>query len=167
MTEKTDLHTIALRFMRGHEDAAAFLTLLFSVFHTWDDIEDGDKPLTLRDVHEMMFMALVVIPRNRFYQQHFQELSAVVETAILNWHAANAMERGGNQRDLEIAFISRSDYINIAIKCAALVGGYEWAVSVAPEMRRFWHAEGFDKYRENLALQFAQEKESVHVLRQC
>lgn len=164
MSTTQNVEALFLSAMKQDEDAVAFLMVLFSIFHTWDDLEDRDKFVGRQGLDEMMFMALVVLPRNAFYQRNFQALSPLVETAIYNWHVANQMERDGSDEDKHIAFIIRSDYCNIAIKCAAIVGGYSWALEVSPELRRHWHREGFDGYLSNLAAQFENEKEIGHVL---
>lgn len=141
--------------LKGHKDAVAFLSVLFHVFHVWDDLIDKDKPLHDDQISDAFFMALVVLPRNRFYQDHFAELNALVDSAITNWRAANSMERTESDDDKRIAFITRSNYCNVAITAARIVGGHQWAVEVAPLMRRYWHREGYDQYLKNLAAERA------------
>lgn len=150
--------------LQGHANAMAFCTVLFHVLHVWDDLEDRDKPISRDELDRAMYAALVVLPGNPFYQAHFRELNLLLEVAIQNWHAANEMERRGSEQDKHIAFITRSSYCDLAIACARLVGGYEWARRVTPMLRRFWHAEGFEGYLQNLEKQFATEKELGHVL---
>lgn len=145
--------------LKGHRDAVAFAVILCSILHLWDDLEDRDKLVDREDVNQAMYAALVVLPRNAFYQANFAELNALLDSSILNWHAANEMERNGDAEDRHISFIIRSAYCNIVIAAARIVGGYEWARSVTPMLRRFWHKEGFEGYLRNLELQFAREKE--------
>ncbi len=150
--------------LKGHRDAVAFATILCGILHLWDDLEDRDKPIAREDIHTAMYSALVVLPRNAFYQDHFAELNPLVDSAIINWHTANIFERQGDDADKHIAFIIRSAYCNIVLAAARIVGGYQWVRSVAPALRRFWHKEGFEGYLSNLAKQFATEKELGHVL---
>lgn len=165
ITESTTPEEFFRYILKDHSDAVALLVLMFSVLHTWDDIADGDKPIALADVHQMMYLALVVIPRNAFYRDHFTELNVLLESAITNWHAANELEHGGSDDDKRIAFVIRSNYCNVALAAARIVGGHEWAKSVAPTIRRFWHREGYFTYLKNLSDQLDSEKESVNVLR--
>lgn len=137
--------------LKGHEDAVAFVTVLFHVFHVWDDLIDKDKPLHDDQISDAFVMALVVLPRNSFYRENFSELNAMVDSAITNWRASNAMEKTDSDDDKRIAFITRSNYCNIAITAARIVGGHQWAVEVAPLMRRYWHREGYEQYLKNLA----------------
>lgn len=150
--------------LKGNQEAIAFATVMCGILHLWDDLEDRDKRIAREDINRAMYAALVVLPRNTFYQQHFEELNAMVSAAILSWHTANWFEREGTEEDRHVSFVIRSDYCHIVLTAARLVGGYEWARSIAPAMRRFWHSEGFAGYLKNLAQQFAKEKELGHVL---
>ncbi|MES2942661.1 MAG: hypothetical protein V4772_07315 [Pseudomonadota bacterium] len=73
------------------------------------------------------------------------------------------MERSDLATDKAIAFITRSEYCNLLIVSARIVGGYAWAREVAADIRRFWHKEGFEGYLKNLQQQFDKEKELVRV----
>lgn len=137
-------------FLLGNEAAVAFNLLFRGILHTWDDLVDGDKPVSDDAIHGAFRSALVLLPANPFYRAHFAQLHPLIDNAILNWMAANAMEATEARSDKEIAFIARSDYINVFIKSLEIVGGFEHARSVLPEVRRHWHAEGFDRYLLNL-----------------
>lgn len=150
--------------LKRDEQAVAFMLLVCTVLHFWDDLEDRDKPIARSDVDAAMFAALIVLPRNPFYQRHFTELSATLELAILNWHAANELEQRDGIDDKRIAFVVRSHYCNLAIQCARLVGGYAWAREVSVPIRRYWHKEGMDGYLLNLEQQRRQAKELNRVL---
>lgn len=151
---------IAEHVVRGHKEAADFVELLVLVAHLWDDYVDGDGEA---DVTLMMRVALVELPRNPFYQAHFPMLSPLVEAAIRSWLTANKLERTDSMDDKVIAFVSRSDYINVVLMAARIVGGHQWAEEVALPLRRFWHRERFDGYVEGLRAQF--EKAGVNDVR--
>ena len=150
--------------LKGNIEAVSFVTMLFGVLHFWDDLEDRDQKISRDSVNAVMYNALIDLPRNSFYQANFNYLSPLIEIAILNWHAANAMEATESLDDKRIAFISRSDYCSVMIACARLVGGFEWANKITPFIRRYWHSEGFDQYLLNLKSQQAHNKEIHHVL---
>ncbi|UIF90841.1 hypothetical protein [Cupriavidus sp. UYPR2.512] len=137
-------------FLLGNEAAVAFNLLFRDVLHAWDDLIDRDKPVSDEDIHRAFRSALVLLPANPFYRAHFAQLHPLIDNAILNWMAANAMEATESRTDKEIAFITRSDYINVFVKSLFLVGGFEHARKALPEARRHWHAEGFDRYLLNL-----------------
>jgi hypothetical protein len=139
----------------GDADAAAFCMMVCSIAQLWDDLIDKDKPIDPEHINRGFWIALVELPRNRFYQRHFEDLNPLWMVTIQNWHAANYMEAGGTEAELEIAFIIRSACADIVIQAALLVGGYEWARKVTPTIHRISHAEGLDGYKANLAKQFA------------
>lgn len=138
-------------FLLGDKAAVAFNLLFVEILHAWDDLIDRDKPVSDEDIHEAFQRALVLLPANPFYRKHFEHLHPLIDVAILNWHAANALEATESHADKEIAFITRSDYLNVFVKSLLLVGGFNYARKVLPDVRRFWHGEGFTKYLLNLA----------------
>ena len=146
-----DNRELCVRAMRGNTGALQFLDLITGILHLWDDLQDKDKAVSDAMVSKGFWDALVELPRNAFYAQHFEALNSTLAVAIQNWHAANAMEASTSESDKEIAFIIRSAYVDLVILCAIIVGGYEWGREVTPEIRRFWHDETLAGYKENLA----------------
>jgi hypothetical protein len=137
--------------LRGYAPAVQCFFLIRDVLHFWDDLIDRDRALADHEIHGAMFKALVLLPTNTFYAQHIQSLQPVLVNAIANWRAANEFEAGSDTRRLQIAFVIRSDYANILIQMAYLVGGHDWVMSVAPTIRAMWTDEDFDAYLINLA----------------
>ena len=94
---------------------------------------------------------MVEIPANRFYQQHFTELHTIADVCLVNWLTSIELERRPkSENDRRIAFVIRSDYCNFLLRCIVIVGGWEHARKVWPEVRRYWHAEGFEQYEAAL-----------------
>lgn len=134
-----------------HDEDAVALNLMFcDVLHTWDDLVDQDKPVAPEAISKAFRTALVEIPQNKFYRRHFDELAPLVDHFILSWLTANRFEADGDIDALRIAFIARSDYMALFLRSIQIVSGFEYAASVAPEIRRYWHAEGWDGYLVNL-----------------
>lgn len=138
---------------RGHQDAIRFFVDLYEVLQVWDDLADRDKPVSQNDIHNTFWRTLIEIPRNSFYRAHFNDLSPLLSAAILNWHAANKLEATDSDSDKEISFIIRSNYVDLLIQSALLIGGVQWAIEVTPVIRRAWHDEGLVGYRAALAEQ--------------
>jgi hypothetical protein len=158
MTNNTTTEFLFARILKGNEEAVTFLIQLCRVLHFWDDLEDRDKSIPRSEVNAAMYIALVALPRNQFYRRYFDELNPLVANAIFNWHCANQLEAEDDEAAKQIAFVIRSAY------AARILGGYEWAQEVAPEIRRHWHKEGFDGYLANLEKQRQGAKELSHVL---
>lgn len=135
-----------LEWLRGNKDAFDLVTALCDVAHLWDDLIDGDRPVSPADVHNALSAALVDIPSNAFYRQHFYALMPVIKVAIANWHAANVMELTDSEQDKRIAFVLRSSYADLVTACADILGGPAWASHVALEARRSVSAEGWEAY---------------------
>lgn len=134
----------------GQTPAVEFFACIWKVLHFWDDLIDRDQPVTDADINAAMFTALVTLPTNTFYRAHHASLSPVLVNAIANWQAANRFEAMGDERLLQQAFVIRSDYANILIQAAYLVGGPDWLMHVTPIIRDMWTYENFDAYKSNL-----------------
>jgi hypothetical protein len=145
-----DRHELILKAACGNESAAAFLETIMEILHFWDDLVDRDKSLPDVEINERMWQALVVLPRNVFYQANFSALNPILAAAIHSWMAATAMERDGTAPDLAIAFIIRSNYIDLVTAVAQITGGFGWAHQATMAARRLVHREGFEQYQANL-----------------
>jgi len=140
-----------IRFaLHGHEPAVRFFLLLRDTLHFWDDLIDRDRVITPEHINISMFNALIELPSNPFYRQFQDQLQPVLVNAFANWHAANKFESEQNLKNLEVAFVIRSDYANILIQCAYIVGGYEWMTKMTPFIRSTWTDEDFKTYVLNL-----------------
>ena len=133
-----------------NESAVDFLDGMIGIAHLWDDLIDRDKPVTDDAINQAFWFMLVDLPRNEFYQAHFNALNPIVMVSFMNWQAATLMERAGTNDDKHIAFILRSAYVDLVTQCALIVGGKDWASKAVIEIRRFAHCEGFEKYLDSL-----------------
>jgi len=136
--------------LQGNAAAIECFMLIRDVLHFWDDLIDKDHTVSDAYIHGSMFKALVALPTNDFYRRFQDMLQPVLVNAIANWHAANAFEAGEDERLLQIAFVVRSDYANILIQMAYIIGGYDWVTAVTPVIRRMWTTEDFTAYKANL-----------------
>lgn len=140
----------AAYFLKGHQPAMDFVWSIFTICHVWDDLIDRDRHVTDEEIQTAFWQAVVTLPTNPFYVQHFATLYPVFVTTIVNWRAATAMERRGEEADREIAFILRAGYADLLTMSALLVGGVEWSIRVTPEIRQWMHEESYAEYRVNL-----------------
>ena len=136
--------------VRGNETAVDFFMMLHRVLHFWDDLIDKDKPISDLDTNVAMWTALIDLPNNTFYRDNFHSLQPVLANAIANWATATKFEREPTEKRLEIAFISRSDYINVLLQCAYIVGGAPWLFEITPVVREHWTTEDFSAYKAGL-----------------
>jgi hypothetical protein len=136
-------------YFKHNEDAACFIDDLFAIWHVWDDLIDKDKPLTDEDINKTFMLALVKLPRNRFYQAYFAVLNPLLENSFINWLGSNKLEQNGS--DLPIAFDLRNSYVNIITACANIIGGPNWAMDVAIAAHKaLRNVESYDEYVSKL-----------------
>jgi hypothetical protein len=148
-------HEFISRILMGNEDAIRLANELFFVSQVWDDLVDGDdleNPVDPEKINRMMWVALVDIPCNPFYIRFFESLHPIVRASIMDWMAANSIEKNhADPGNLMISYIIRDTLTNILAHMAYLIGGYDWMVQVAPEIRMWTHDEDpcdyMDKFR--------------------
>ena len=130
----------------GREDAVIVCRLIGQISQTWDDLIDKDRTVSDSEVNAAFTAALIRLPAQPFYREHFLELQPVMRQAVIDWQTANAMEDGGDGHDLSLAFVLRNTLVSFTVHCAFLVGGHEHAVKAAPQIRRYFHDETLEQY---------------------
>ena len=123
------------RFFRGNSDAVAFAMMLIHVADIWDDLVDADQPVIKGDLHKAFWFCLSGIPRNRFYLEYHTELTPIMEVAIFNWLASDELVESGDAKSLEVANVIRHSLSDVFVHMARLIGGFEWAAQVTPEIK--------------------------------
>jgi hypothetical protein len=140
-------HEFISRVLMGNQWAIRMANELFFVSQVWDDLVDGDRPVPHDTINRMMWTALVDLPLNPFYQENFAALHPIIRACIIDWFAANDIEKDHeHDRQLTISYILRDSISNILVHMALLVGGYDWMRQVAPEIRKRVHDESLGKY---------------------
>ena len=72
-------------WLKDHQDAIDLVNAYSSISQVWDDLHDGDKPVTKSQVNSMMMLALIEIPTNPFFQQYYLELMPVIKHCLMTW----------------------------------------------------------------------------------
>lgn len=143
---------IALSVLRD-ADAARFVAQVCAAAHLFDDLADRDREVTPEQVLAAFRALLVEIPANPFYRRNFEQLHPLFDTFILSWGTANVLERGDDEERLRVAYVIRSDYMNLVLRCAQLLHGFDYALQVSPRLRDLWHVEGWRGYLKALERQ--------------
>jgi len=139
-------HEFLLDVLKGNHEAAAFCESLGAISQAWDDLIDtGDAA----GMNGAMTAALVSLPANPFYREHFTHLQPLVQASIIDWLTANELERG-SPHDKTLAFVLRDSLTAVVIQCAAIVGGLPWAIANAPRIRRAMQQEPLSHYLKGL-----------------
>lgn len=124
-----------LHAFKGDKNAVNYVLMVVRVADVWDNLIDKDVPVSDEDVNDAFWLLTVGIPRNAFYRAHMDDLLPVTETGIVNWFAANQLEKSGGGREIEIAHVIRYSIADVALMTALLCGGRQWAEQVGPELR--------------------------------
>jgi len=137
-------------WLKGHAEACQFIDTVFDIAHVLDDLTDRDTPVSTAQVQSAFRSALIDLPRNPFYAQHFATLNAALHMAYLNWLASNELEAEPGEYAKDVPFILRSSYVDLITICACIIGGEDWAVQVAADARVNASNEGKVKYLASL-----------------
>lgn len=124
-----------LHAFKGDEHAVDLAFMLATVSHVYDDLVDRDKPVPDEQVHRAFWLALVEIPRNRFYQGHVMHLQPLIAQAIVSWRVANELQRSADREALNVANVLRYAAADVIVHMAYLIGGPDWAAEVGPALR--------------------------------
>lgn len=139
-------HQFLLHAFKGNAAAADFVMLLVDIAHTWDDLIDKDKEIDSKAINRAFLNALITIPQNDFYRANCLDLLPVMTVGIHNWLIANNYEREQDKELHVIGHVLRYSVADVATYIAVLMGGHEWAESVAPELRRRSQRDTLENY---------------------
>ena len=132
-----------LRWLRGNTIAADAIAAVLAISHTWDDLIDKDKAQTDAEISAAFRYALVGLPRNPFWRAHQDELTLLLEHAIMDWMTANAFER--ENRLIHASHVLRCGAASLIIRAATIIGGFEHGAAVSTEVRAA-HLDDFGDY---------------------
>ena len=140
-----------LEIMAGNEDAAQMMLDIAACSHIYDDLIDGDKRVQPEDIHSLVWRLLATIPLNPFFREHETMLRPLLITGIINWHAANQMEQGGELEELRIAHAIRYSIGDVGLMAMALAGGHDHAVKNARRARLLFQYDTWAHYKSEHA----------------
>jgi hypothetical protein len=119
----------------GDMDAVNFYRCVAHCSHTYDDLVDRDKPVSPQALHTFVWRLLFELPLNPFFVKHQSVLRPLLMTGILNWIAANDMERSGSKEELRVAHVIRYAAGDILLAAMTLTGGIDHARTHARRAR--------------------------------
>ena len=133
----------------GDPNAVAFLLDVFNIGEIWDDLIDGDKPVSHHDISVAFTTALIRLPANPFYQAYQKKLSGCMTSGIHAWLDANEYERG-DDNDKAYAYVLRVWYMELITLVCELLHGFDYTRSISMDVRRFFTHETLEEYKEKL-----------------
>jgi len=123
------------------QDAYAVLVMLSHIFRSWDNVWDGDQPVTREILNDVLSDLAFELSHNAFWQQHEAVLQAQIFIAWNAWMDANTWQQDGTTAQRYCAFFIR-DYCNELVPLVAwLCGGKAHARTISLKVRERYVAE--------------------------
>jgi len=145
VTTRNEQNAVFSEACCGNQAALGFILEYFAICNVWDDLIDRDNPVSDWELNLAFYRALVTLPRNPFYQQHFAALSPIIESGIQNWWLANQLENNEAPQLREAANVLRVRVFDLVLKCAALTGGILHARDIAPKVAAVCYDETIEQ----------------------
>lgn len=110
-------------FCNGDSNAVSLILDFHSLFCTWDDCIDQDKPMIHNRINSAFIWALFGMESNPFYVLHKEALKASALSCVALWIAANDFEGTNEKRLLHQSFVMRCSPYNLYGLIVLLSGG--------------------------------------------
>jgi hypothetical protein len=122
---------------RGDQAAYDFLAAFYLWCHKHDDLIDRDKPVKPEENVWFNLNLFQQLARNPFYQKNHEFLWPVLVTSGLSWIASEDFKRKENVLEKITAQVLKSEYVNVILAIAFLVGGFEHALAMSRKYREY------------------------------
>ena len=135
---------------QNNTDAVEFYGYVCEISQTFDDIWDGDNEVGREQALQMMLMAMVDLPRTKFYQVLGPEVITLIENTWMRWLESNDLEETKDEGLLQVSYITRSSTTDMLIEIAGILHGRAWRREVAARVRPWVYGDN-EKFSEYLA----------------
>ena len=98
--------------------------MISRVWRVLDDVYDGDHPITVGDIVEIIEYLFITIPSNRFFIHHRDKLTSQHITAYNAWMASNRWSEGNLEQKV-FSHVWRGDYQAVVGLVALLTQGID------------------------------------------
>lgn len=149
--EWRELCDAKLREWVQNDDAVQFIHDFGHVCELWDDLIDGDKPISHEFINDVFWILLTEMPLNPFFDQFKRNLIPLLISGINAWLDANEYEGNGTDNELVFSYVLRDWYMEFVSFVIYLTRGREYLREVSIEVRHFFtHHETLDEYKEKI-----------------
>lgn len=132
-----------LSWFAGNEAVLDLYLRIARIAHLWDDIVDGDKPVSAT---EFLVNTMLRIPANPAYAKFGAELRTLMFTGAAGYLAANELERTREEHALEIAHYLRYAIVNVGVFLIAAMNGIDKAGPIIAAAMPHMIPERLDDY---------------------
>lgn len=120
---------------KGNTEAVKLCLDFAKITDVWDNLIDGDKPVTTDEIDAAFLRLLIELPANEFFVANRARLLPVMVSSITNWKIANSYEATGRVDLLEIAHNMRFSLADVMLTVVSICGGFAWACEIGVELR--------------------------------
>lgn len=131
----------------GDADAVRMCVQVSHIAEVWDDLHDGDRIPSQREVAHAFESAMIHLQCNPFYMRNHATLMGLIVLMANAWHDSNAWEKSAERWKVDQAFYLRNTGIEIAILAVFLARGYDAMRQVSAEIREFFHHETVQEWK--------------------
>jgi|SRR5579859_2824560 len=123
---------------KGNEQALRFCWAIYLFIQCQDDLFDRDKPVTAETLVKVNLNLISEAGTNLFYRQYQTTLFSVLTSASLAWVSSEEFKNREDVVDRFAGQILKSEYQNIFLQVALLVGGMDHALAVQSKYRSYF-----------------------------
>lgn len=134
-----DRHACFLRWTNGDAQAAAFLMEMAEIVRLVDDLVDEDENRQ-RNAVWLWTRTLIHLPANEFFRKHGVFLGPLFASIIVQWQQSDEWRTGRDALKRTFGFVMREACGQIVVAVATIVGGIEFAKTVADDYFETCHA---------------------------
>lgn len=146
----SDRVTLLRYVLKDNVSAISLCILLGDVARIWDNLVDGDKPVSEDELHNVFWMLLVDLPENQFFRQYIDELRPIIRQIVIDYLDSEKLKYSSNPSHIQVSYVLRDTLHNIITHCAYLIGGKAWLDEVSLEIRKFAYAESMEQFIEEV-----------------
>lgn len=118
------------------QDALAFVRLVGEIGEQWDDVVDGDMTATPQTLCRLMWMAIVDLQTNPFYERYRGALLPVMMVGMNAWQDSLDLEAGDRQ-ERALAYCLRDLYLEVISMSIFVLHGYDAMRKYSARIRQF------------------------------
>lgn len=136
-----------MRWTRGNVHAADFLREMSEIARLADDIVD-EASNRQRNVSWLLSRSLVALPLNPFFAAHAVRLGPLISTIIVKWRISDEYRVSGDRLKQVHGFVMREAVGDLVTATASILGGDEFAKTVADDFFQTCHAGSIETVQD-------------------
>lgn len=144
-TEYQFLHDL----YNGNQEAINIFMTMARISHAMDDLIDKDNEISDIEIAEAFFMAICVLPSIKLYRDNIDDFRSFMFMVFTDYISSVELEKG-TEHERNMAFMLRDSLTGLATLICALLYGRTVAMQKAAEIRRFFHDEHLEEYKQLL-----------------